>query len=213
MPKKCNTPDMINNKFTSQKELPILNSAKPSAFLRAAKIILAEVNFEYNEVIDPNLEMPILVRNGSFLTGVISIGEELMGGDARIRFNVEYAFRWLIPAFDGIFQNRVLCFQEKKVCNSQRLAKSREDLSVCLNMYLDDTFAQFEYMGENFSYADAIWAGFISYLDYLDEIKWDSMPKMREWYSLIKSRPCFAHVLKETIPGIQPSAQYSIIDF
>jgi glutathione S-transferase len=184
---------------------------KISPFSRAARVILAEVKLIYIEETDELFELPIFIEN-EILSGLLAIGEKLMGGDNRCRASYENAMINVLPAAEKILQNRVLCFINKTMNNSKKLADGRAELisaMKCLNLLASPSI----YLGERFSYADAVWASFISYMDYLGEIDWENFPQAKQWYSVIKSRPSFASVLQETIPGIKPSKHYNQIDF
>ena len=61
--------------------------------------------------------------------------------------------------------------------------------------------------------ADLAAGAHISCLDYLDEIKWDDWPELKEWYQKLKSRPSFRPLLKDTIPGLRPPRHYADLDF
>lgn len=186
---------------------------KISGLSRAAKIILSEAQVEYTEQIDDLIQLPVFVKADSDgLSGVLAIGEAFMAGGSRARASFEHAIILLFPAVKEILENRVLCFVNKTNSDSKKLADARYKLVDCMKS-LEFLSSPHEYLGEQFSYADATWAGLLSYMDYLDEINWDNFPKSRQWYSLVKSRPSLAGILQETLPGIQASKQYAKIDF
>lgn len=184
---------------------------KISSFSRAVRVILAEVKIKYIEETDESLELPVFMENEA-LNGLLAIGEKLMGGDSRCRTCYESAIINILPAAEKILQNRVFCFINKTQNDSKKLANGRAELIDAMKR-LNLLASPCIYLGERFSYADALWASFISYIDYLGEIDWENFPQAKQWYSVIKSRPSFALVLQETIPGIKPSKYYSQIDF
>ena len=63
------------------------------------------------------------------------------------------------------------------------------------------------------SLADLSAGAHISCLDYLDEIRWDKWPGLKDWYQKLKSRPCFRPLLKDTLPGLRPPRHYTDLDF
>ena len=63
------------------------------------------------------------------------------------------------------------------------------------------------------SLADLAAGAHISCLDYLDEIRWDKWPGLKDWYQKLKSRPCFRPLLKDTLPGLRPPRHYTDLDF
>lgn len=66
---------------------------------------------------------------------------------------------------------------------------------------------------EKISCADIAAASNISIVDYFGEINWDSWNTIRQWYSVIKSRPAFQPILQDRIAGFMPSEEYSNLDF
>jgi glutathione S-transferase len=79
-------------------------------------------------------------------------------------------------------------------------------LSSCLenNTYL---------VSEKLSCADIAAAAHISVVDYFGEITWDMWPKVKHWYSIIKSRPAFRPLLLDHMPGFTPPKAYADLDF
>ena len=67
--------------------------------------------------------------------------------------------------------------------------------------------------GEFFSVADISLASAISSLDYLGEVHWVNYEKVKNWYSVIKSRPSFREILEESIYNIAPAIHYKDLDF
>jgi glutathione S-transferase len=67
--------------------------------------------------------------------------------------------------------------------------------------------------GEDYSLADMAGAAYISCLDYLGHVPWDTYPDVKEWYARIKSRPSMRPLLEDRIPGITPAYYYTDPDF
>lgn len=67
--------------------------------------------------------------------------------------------------------------------------------------------------GETMTLADMAAAAQISVIDYFDDIPWNDHEKARDWYRLIKSRPCMRPILKERVRGILPPNHYDNPDF
>lgn len=63
------------------------------------------------------------------------------------------------------------------------------------------------------SCADLAAAAHISVLDYFGEVTWDIWPIIKDWYSIIKSRPSFRPILNDYIPGFSPPKFYTELDF
>lgn len=68
-------------------------------------------------------------------------------------------------------------------------------------------------IGDAISCADIAAASAISVIDYFGEIKWSNWPLVKDWYSIIKSRPSFRSVLQDIIPGFSPPIHYVELDF
>ncbi|RUP42014.1 MAG: glutathione S-transferase family protein [Acinetobacter sp.] len=66
---------------------------------------------------------------------------------------------------------------------------------------------------EKITCADIIAASHISVVDYFGEINWDGLETLKQWYSIIKSRPSFQTILSDRIPGFNPPKHYSNLDF
>lgn len=67
--------------------------------------------------------------------------------------------------------------------------------------------------GMEFSIADVALAAHISSLDYLGEINWQNYNILKDWYTIIKSKPAFRDLLYDMIPGFKPSTWYRELDF
>lgn len=80
--------------------------------------------------------------------------------------------------------------------------------------YLSDLLQDKSYIiGDQISCADIAASSHISVIDYFGEIDWNQWPEIKNWYSLIKSRPGFKSILQDEIPGFVPPLHYSVIDF
>lgn len=67
--------------------------------------------------------------------------------------------------------------------------------------------------GDCISFADLAAAAHLSTMDFLNMIDWNSIPKIKNWYALIKSRPSFHPLLRDSVPGIRPGLHYKNLDF
>ncbi|PCJ25770.1 MAG: glutathione S-transferase [Rickettsiales bacterium] len=68
-------------------------------------------------------------------------------------------------------------------------------------------------VSDRISYADIAAASHLSVVDYFGEINWDSWGVIKEWYSIIKSRPAFQPILQDRVAGFAPPKDYSNLDF
>lgn len=67
--------------------------------------------------------------------------------------------------------------------------------------------------GDALSFADLAAGGHLSVLDYLGEVPWEEFPQAKQWYALLKSRPCFRPLLSDQLPGLPPASRYAELDF
>ncbi len=67
--------------------------------------------------------------------------------------------------------------------------------------------------GDNLSLADLAAAAHLSALDYFGDVPWEHNKRAKDWYALVKSRPCFKDILAERIPGYRPPEHYDDLDF
>ena len=62
--------------------------------------------------------------------------------------------------------------------------------------------------GDAFSLADITAAAHLSCIDYIGDVPWDEHEAARRWYGRIKSRPSFAPLLADRLPGFDPNQAY-----
>lgn len=68
--------------------------------------------------------------------------------------------------------------------------------------------------GSRMTMADLAAAGHLSALDYLGDVPWEAYPAVKDWYSVLKSRPGFRSLLADHLPGFPPPpAHYADLDF
>lgn len=67
--------------------------------------------------------------------------------------------------------------------------------------------------GDKFSMADVAAASHISVLDFLNDMPWSHSKIIKDWYSLIKSRPSFRELLGDYVQGFNPPPHYADLDF
>lgn len=67
--------------------------------------------------------------------------------------------------------------------------------------------------GERLSIADLAAAACLSCADFIDQIRWDDSPAVKDWYARVKSRPSFRPLLADQVPGMRPPAHYTDLDF
>lgn len=62
--------------------------------------------------------------------------------------------------------------------------------------------------GDHFSLADIAAAAHLSCIDYIGDVPWEEHEAARSWYGRIKSRPSFAALLNDRLPGFEPNQNY-----
>jgi glutathione S-transferase len=67
--------------------------------------------------------------------------------------------------------------------------------------------------GPGLSLADFTAAAHLSVIDYLGALDWRGHKPTKDWYSVMKSRPCFRPLLGERMEVIVPPAHYDKVDF
>ena len=67
--------------------------------------------------------------------------------------------------------------------------------------------------GPRMTIADLAGAAHLSCLDYIDDVPWEEYPAVRDWYSVMKSRPCFRGLLADHVPGFKAAEHYADLDF
>ena len=209
---------------------------------RKVRIILSEMRIDYKMVtqkfwvkdktfqeLNPLLTVPFVMANDLALVGSQPIveffddmreeGDKLISGDIQDRAEI----RRMIFAFDEkcyhdatkyILHERVYKYFESSLGpNLQILSDARSALVYFLR-YLSFILQKRDFIvGNSITMADLSIAAHLSSLDYLGEIKWDSYPLIKHWYSLIKSRPSFAGILSDTVPGFRSVKHYKLLDF
>lgn len=208
---------------------------------RKARLIMAEKKMLFvlkeeepwnisNEIlnINPSGDIPILIFDGSVISGNYAITEyleesnpqyKLLPDDVKGRAEVRRITEW----FDNKFYNEVYKyivyekiikrFQYREAPNSKILKAGLNNLRFHLE-YVDYLADRNNYLAGNvITMADLTAAAHLSILDYLGDINWEEYKNAKLWYAKIKSRPSFKDILKDTIKGIAPSENYTNLDF
>lgn len=80
--------------------------------------------------------------------------------------------------------------------------------------YLDYLLDHRRWMaGAGLSLADFTAAAHLSVIDYLGGLDWRGHKQTKDWYSVMKSRPCFRPLLGERMEVIVPPQHYDKVDF
>lgn len=178
--------------------------------------------------INPAGELPVLVFDGHVISGNNAITEYLEESNPQYRLLPESPMeraevRRIEEWFDIKFYNEVYKyivaekiikrFHLKQAPNSKILKAGINNLKFHLE-YIDYLADRNNYLaGKEVSLADLTAAAHLSIIDYLGDIPWNDYKNAKLWYAKMKSRPSFKEILKETIRGIRPSANYADLDF
>lgn len=96
---------------------------------------------------------------------------------------------------------------------SEFLKAAKKNLNIHFQ-YLTKLLQDKSYIvSDKISCADIAASSHVSVIDYFGEINWNQWPEIKNWYSLIKSRPGFKSILQDEIPGFSPPTHYSVLDF
>ena len=80
--------------------------------------------------------------------------------------------------------------------------------------YLNYLTDQREWLaGDDLSFADMAACAHLSTIDYLGEISWAEVPRVKAWYVRLKSRRSLRGILADRLPGQPPPAHYADLDF
>ena len=101
----------------------------------------------------------------------------------------------------------------KRIISSKKLLSELERIPANLVPSDFRPGAHSYIVSEHLTCADIVVASHISTIDYFAEINWDKFPLIKEWYSIIKSRPSFRTILQDNIAGFTPQKDYANLDF
>lgn len=179
--------------------------------------------------INPAATLPVLEESSSLIvSGIYPITEYLhdkydnfMFFDNNIETKIE--IRRLLSWFNEKFYSEVtrIIINEKVIRLFAGIGEPRtEFLKIAKNhlglhlKYISQLLQNRSFIASNaLSAADVAAAAHISVIDYFGEINWDIFLDIKNWYSIIKSRPSFRTILQDLVPGFAPSHTYSDLDF
>lgn len=113
-----------------------------------------------------------------------------------------------------LLQEKIINFYTKNNTPSSKAIRIAKHNIIVHMEYIKILTKNHDYLaGKNFSIADICAASQLSIIDYFAEIEWEKYPEVKQWYSLIKSRPSFRILLKDSIAGFIPPKYYANPDF
>ena len=209
-------------------------------FSRAIRIILEEKQIDYTlheekywerrrefVKINPASSVPIILDNGVYICGIYPILEyfeeqyhfNLMGHGTKQKADIRRLLDWFGYKLHKEVSSYIV---DEKVI--KYLTRSGEPNSLAIRAAKNNLSYHMEYIGfmlkqnkwiagESLTYVDFITAAQLSILDYVGDIAWEHYPMVKDWYSVIKSRPSFKPILQDSISNLRPSLCYKNLDF
>jgi glutathione S-transferase len=178
--------------------------------------------------LNPAGEVPVLVGGKTPVVGAYAISEFLDERYPEIQFfgttpEERAEVRRLVEWFDGKFDREVtqlVLFEKlyKRLLgygepSSEAIRAGKKNLMFHLD-YLAHLLAGRNWLaGEYLTLADISAAAHLSSLDYFGDVPWEHNNAVKEWYMLLKSRPCFRELLEDRILGYKPPEHYMDLDF
>ncbi len=194
-------------------------------------ILIEEKFWEYNEQflqLNPAGTVPVMItKNGDALNHSHLILDYLLETykptfifpEENSKLQTKKILLWYTEKFFldctkfFIQEKAVKYFHEKAQPNTNILGMARYNLGIHFD-YTTYLLEQNTWLGgEKFSIADIAAATQFSSLDFLGEVQWSKIPQIKDWYSIVKSKPSFRPLLKERIAGILTPQHYTNLDF
>lgn len=179
--------------------------------------------------INPAGTTPVLVVNEKSLVRGIKPSVEfieevfnepqLIPGDPEVRAHIRYLFDWFTDKFYSEVVRYILNEKIIRIIatdgspNSSAIRAAKKNITYHLD-YMDYLLSRSRYLcGEIITIADCAAAAQLSILDLVGDIDWKYSQKVKNWYSLMKSRPSVNSVLRDEIHCINIPQHYIDPDF
>ncbi|MFV9875315.1 MAG: glutathione S-transferase family protein [Rickettsiales endosymbiont of Dermacentor nuttalli] len=180
--------------------------------------------------LSPTSEVPVLVDkfNNIHIADVMAIYEyleemhsntPLLGNTPQVRFEVRRIANWFNNRFYHevsryIINERILAYYTRRSApNSQAIRAAKLNIRHHLE-YVNFLIKQRRWLAyEYITIADFAAAAHLSVLDYLGDVPWEQYINVKNWYSVLKSRPSFRSFLQDKVTGFEPSPHYRNLDF
>jgi len=193
------------------------------------RVITPWVRDETFLTLNPSGEVPVLVESsGAVVAGTQAVSEyldelhpdpPLLGVDPLMRAEVRRLVAW----FGEVFQHDVTePLAGQKLLNrviggnapdSRALRAGRANIRMHLDYISWLTQSNRFLTGPRPTMADLMAGAHLSLVDYAGDVPWEDHPAAKEWYVLLKSRPCFRSLLADQEPGLRPAPHYADLDF
>ena len=135
----------------------------------------------------------------------------------------ENEIRRLLFWFETNFKNEIIIpllkekvfkrFEKNSVPSSHVIRTARSNLKYQMQYFnyliKDHDF----FVDDNLSYVDLFYGASLTVLDYIDELNFFEFEKLKNLYSIVKSRPSFKKILADRIIGVNPHSDYLKLDY
>lgn len=179
--------------------------------------------------LNPAGTLPILQEEtGLSIVGIYPLTEYLREKYPNFNFIGEEAetnleIRRLCSWFNDKFYREVtkIVIDEKVIRFAQNLGGPRTEFLRAAKTnfkhhmnYINELLVRRDFIaGDSMSASDIAGACHLSVMDYFGEIIWERWPGVKDWYSVLKSRPSFRPLLQDQVPGFTPASSYADLDF
>lgn len=179
--------------------------------------------------LNPAGEVPVLVdENGMILSSSYTICEyleegyephPLLGVSVAERAEVRRLISWFDVKFyhevtQGILFERVFRqLMKYGAPDAETLRDCKQNIYHHLEYISHLTQSRNWLAGDTLTLADLTASAHLSVMDYLGDVPWDHAARAKEWYAVIKSRPCFRPLLADRMRGFRPPVHYDDPDF
>ncbi len=207
---------------------------------RFIRIILNENKVDFNLFIEDfsNPSEDYLLKNpGGFFPVLNTSSNENIVGSLVI---VEYLQNLMLPPklmikeneneirrllfwFETNFKNEVIIpllkekvfkrFEKNSVPSSVVIRTARSNLKFHMQYFNYLIKENDFFIDDNLSYVDLYYGASLTVLDYIDELTFFDCEKLKNLYSIVKSRPSFKKILADRIVGVNPHSEYMKLDY
>ena len=207
---------------------------------RFIRIILNENKVDFNLFIEDfsNPSEDYLLKNpGGFFPVLNTSSNENIVGSLVI---VEYLQNLMLPPkfmikkneneirrllfwFETNFKNEVIIpllkekvfkrFEKNSVPSSHIIRIARSNLKYHMQYFNYLIKENDFFIDDNLTYVDLFYGASLTVLDYIDELNFFEFEKLKNLYSIVKSRPSFKKILADRIIGVNPHSDYLKLDY
>ena len=104
-------------------------------------------------------------------------------------------------------------FEKNSVPSSHVIRAARSNLKYHMQ-YFNYLIKDHDYfVDDKLSYVDLFYGASLTVLDYIDELNFFEFEKLKNLYSIVKSRPSFKKILADRIIGVNPHSDYLKLDY